>query len=127
MPTCNKAPAEILTRAERYSLRFCPAPMRGAEMGSRMPYAVWTLSLAQHRRVLCQIKGQRHEIVRVRAEPRLAHEGSPAQLAAVIIAVNLPAVDPARQPGPRHFYQRRCARRDVGHKCTQNPKPQGHE
>src|SRR5882724_9318981 len=92
-----------------------------------MAYAVWTLSHAQHHRVVCQIKGQRHEIERVRAEPRLADEKSPAHLAAVIIEVNLPAVCPARQPSPRHFYLRRGARCDVRHKCTQSPKPQGHE
>src|SRR5882724_1915282 len=128
MPTCNQAPAEILTRARTVQPSILPSANAARGDGlQEMPYAVWTLSHAQHHRVVCQIKGQRHEIERVRAEPRLADEKSPAHLAAVILEVNLPAVCPARQPSPRHFYLRRCARCDVRHKCTQSPKPRGHE
>ena len=76
-----------------------------------MPHAVGTLSHAQHHRVVCQIKGQRHEIVRVRVEPRLASVKSSLHLAAVIIEDKFPAVEAARQPGPRHFYLRRFVAR----------------
>src|SRR6266853_6988505 len=53
--------------AFQFAQRQCGARRWAPEMS----YAVGTLSHAQHHRVVCQIKGQRHEIVRVRAEPRL--------------------------------------------------------
>src|ERR1700724_1409895 len=99
MPTCkqgagrNPDPGTNGT-AFQSAQRQCGARRWAPEM----PYAVGTLSHAQHHRVVCQIKGQRHEIVRVRAEPRLAHEKSHAHLTAVIIEDNLLAVDQAWHP-----------------------------
>jgi hypothetical protein len=45
--------------------------------------------------------------VHFRAKPWLASVKSSLHLAAVIIEDKFPAVDAARQPGPRHFYLRR--------------------
>ena len=92
MPTCKQGAGRNPDPGTRYSLPVCPAEVRRAEMGSRN--AIRGRDAVPRAAPPRCLSNQRHEIVRVRAEPRLAHEKPPTHLAPVIIEDNLPAVDP---------------------------------
>ena len=109
--------------SNRTALESAQGQCSARRWAPEMPNAISALSHTQHRRVRCGIKVQGHGIMCVRAKPWLAPVESSLNLAAVIIEDNLFAVDPARQPGPGHFNQRRFAARHSRVRDRDAPEP----
>ena len=111
-PGPNGAAFELAQR-QRGARRWAP----------EMPYPVGALSHSAAPRRGLRIIGQGHGIMRVSAKPGLAPIKASAHLAAVIIEDNLPAVDPAGQPGPRDFHLRRFVARHPRVRNRDTPEP----